>query len=219
MEISIFGYKINLEILILIGVIYLIMVGHTIGGCCNFHGIMEGLEDMTTDPATGKKKVPSSSDVAAAVASVISPATHSVKEGMTPVFAHTTVTPAKKKKAATKAAFSNREGFVGANTNYGNSSPYSLGNYNSVDTSAWSMPNLTVMPGQPLDAGVQSILNRPKQQLPLPEDEMLLFANTPFKPECCPNTYSNSMGCACMTTGQFNYLQTRSGNNTPYSEY
>ena len=53
MEISIFGYKINLEILILIGVIYLIMVGHTIGGCCNFHGIMEGLEDMTTDPATG----------------------------------------------------------------------------------------------------------------------------------------------------------------------
>ena len=123
------------------------------------------------------------------------------------------------KKAATKAAFSNREGFSGANTNYGNSSPYSLGNYNSVNTSSWSMPNLTVMPGQPLDAGVQSILNRPKQPLPLPEDEMLLFANTPFKPECCPNTYSNSMGCACMTTGQFNYLQTRSGNNTPYSEY
>jgi len=215
MEISLFGYKINLEILILIGVIYLIMVGHTIGGCCNFYGIMEGLEDMTTDPATGEKKMPSSSDVAAAVASAISPATHSVKEGSPMVSASM---PANK-NAATKAAFSNREGFVGANTNYGNSSPYSLGNYNSVDTSAWSMPNLTVIPGQPLDAGVQSILDRPKQPLPLPEDEMLLFANTPFKPECCPNTYSNSMGCACMTTGQFNYLQTRSGNNTPYSEY
>ena len=47
----------------------------------------------------------------------------------------------------------------------------------------------------------------------------LIFKNTPFKPECCPNTYSNSMGCACMTTKQYNYLITRGGNNVPYSEY
>jgi hypothetical protein len=46
-----------------------------------------------------------------------------------------------------------------------------------------------------------------------------MFANTPFKPECCPNAYSNSSGCACMTTNQYNYLISRGGNNVPYSEY
>jgi hypothetical protein len=47
MDINIFGLKLNVEILILIGVVYLIMVGHTIGGCCNMPRIMEGLSNMT----------------------------------------------------------------------------------------------------------------------------------------------------------------------------
>jgi len=51
------------------------------------------------------------------------------------------------------------------------------------------------------------------------EFSSLLFKNTAFKPECCPNTYSNSMGCACMSTKQYNYLENRGGNNVPYSEY
>jgi hypothetical protein len=81
------------------------------------------------------------------------------------------------------------------------------------------MPNLSVTQGKPYSKGVQNIMNRKKQQLPLPKDEMLMFANTDFKPECCPNAYSNSSGCACMTPEQYNYLITRSGNNVPYSEY
>ena len=48
MDINLFGFKFNLEILILIGVVYLIMVGHTIGGCCNMPRIMEGLSNMTS---------------------------------------------------------------------------------------------------------------------------------------------------------------------------
>jgi hypothetical protein len=36
MDISVFGYKLNVEILILIGIIYLILVTHTLCGCCNF---------------------------------------------------------------------------------------------------------------------------------------------------------------------------------------
>jgi hypothetical protein len=48
MDINIFGLKLNVEILILIGVVYLIMVGHTIGGCCNMPRIMEGLSNMTS---------------------------------------------------------------------------------------------------------------------------------------------------------------------------
>ncbi len=112
-----------------------------------------------------------------------------------------------------------KEGFTGANTNYGESSQYSLGDYSSVDTSSWGQPSMTVMPGQPLSKGVKNFLARKAQPIPLPEGEMLMFANTPFKPECCPNTFSNSSGCACMTSGQYNYLVERGGNNIPYSEY
>ena len=162
MDIAILGYKLNVEILILIGVIYLILVGHTVSGCCNVHGIMEGLQNM-----------------------------------------------AKKSK----------EGFTGANTNYGLSAPYSLANDKIVNTSSWFDKNLTITPGQPLSKGVKEILNRPYQQIPLPKGQLSMFANTPFKPECCPNTYSNSSGCACMNTNTYNYLVTRGGNNVPYSEY
>lgn len=32
-------------------------------------------------------------------------------------------------------------------------------------------------------------------------------------------TYNHYMGCACMTTKDYNYLIMRGGNNVPYSEY
>ena len=164
MDISIFGYKLNLEVLILIGVVYLILVGHTLGGCSRV-GLMEGLEVM-------------------------------------------------KNVVAKKS-----EGFVGANTNYGESSSYDLSSDVPVNTSSWSAQNMTVVKGQPLSKGVKQFLAREPQPVPLPEGEMLLFANTPFKPECCPNTYSNSTGCACMTGEQYNWLTLRGGNNVPYSEF
>jgi len=178
MDINIFGYKISLEILILIGVIYLILVSHTICGCCNMFKIMEGLETMTKPDPTKKtdKKEPTTTTVG-------------------------------------------KEGFVGANTNYGQSAPYSVTSYTPVDTKNWGRPDLVVKPGQPLPEGVKQILDREPQPVPLPDGEMLMFANTPFKPECCPNTYSNSSGCACMTSDQYNYLITRGSNNVPYSEY
>jgi hypothetical protein len=112
-----------------------------------------------------------------------------------------------------------KEGFVGANTNYGQSSKYSLTNKKGVNTSSWFSPNLTYKKGGKEGKAVQNILNRQKQPVPLPEGQLLMFANTPFKPECCPNAYSNSMGCACMTVDQYNYLIDRGGNNVPYSEY
>jgi hypothetical protein len=78
---------------------------------------------------------------------------------------------------------------------------------------------MTVVPGKALSDGVKQFLNREPQPVPLPKGEMVMFANTPFKPECCPNTYSNSSGCACMTGQQYNWLIQRGGNNVPYSEY
>lgn len=179
MDISILGYKLNVELLILIGVVYLILVGHTLGSCCSCNmGSMEGLINMDHR-----------------------------KNTMMPTQV---------------GAGAKKEGFVGANTNFGESSQYSLGGNggnSKINTDSWSAPNLTVVPGQPLSAGVTAILNRPAQPIPLPEGEMLMFADTPFKPECCPNSFSTSTGCACMTSDQYNYLVTRGGNNVPYSEY
>lgn len=112
-----------------------------------------------------------------------------------------------------------KEGFTGANINNGLSASYNLDSNESIDTSKWSAQNMDVEPGKPISQGVKDILNRPKQPIPLPKDELLMFADTKFKPECCPNAYSSSTGCACMTVPQYNYLNARGGNNVPYSEY
>ena len=109
----------------------------------------------------------------------------------------------------------NMEGF----TEFDDSAKFNLANYKPIDTNSWETPDLRLIPGKPPSAGAKRILDRNVQPIPLPEGEMLMFANTPFKPECCPNTYSNSSGCACMTTGQYNHLVSRGGNNVPYSEY
>ena len=50
--------------------------------------------------------------------------------------------------------------------------------------------------------------------IPLPEGEMFFFKDTKFDASCCPATYSNSMGCACLSKKQFQYLTMRGGNNT-----
>lgn len=88
-----------------------------------------------------------------------------------------------------------------------------------MDPKKWGMPTLLYSPNKKPDKGVQQIWDRKAQPIPLPKDELNMFETTPFKPECCPNTYSNSMGCACMTVDQYNYLRDRGGNNVPYSEY
>ena len=48
---------------------------------------------------------------------------------------------------------------------------------------------------------------------------MLFFKDTKFKPQCCPSSYSNSMGCACINQNQYQYLITRGGNNVPFSQW
>ena len=112
-----------------------------------------------------------------------------------------------------------REGFSSGALNANNYQSYSLDKDTPVDTSKWGMPSLVVRSGEPPGPGAQAILNRPPQQVPLPEGQLSMFANTEFKPECCPNAYSNGSGCACMTVNQYNYLVSRGGNNVPYSEY
>jgi hypothetical protein len=208
MDISIFGFKLNLEILILIGVVYLILVGHLFCGCCNYN-LMEGFDvsgnvDISGNPIKTQLQTNLSTDKTNLATAKSNLATQVAAGGPT---------------TSTSSTSTSTEGFTGANTNYGQSSPYDLTNDNSVNTSSWSAPNMTVVPGQPLSAGVKDFMARKPQPVPLPEGELFMFANTKFAPEFCPNTYSNSSGCAEMTGEQYNYLIQRGGNNVPYSEY
>ena len=102
-----------------------------------------------------------------------------------------------------------KEGF----SDFSNLSDYNI-QRRPINTAAWFSPN-GLNPNKPY----QHIKNRKAQPIPLPKNELLMFANTPYKPECCPNTYSSSTGCACMTLEQNSYLVNRGGNNVPYSEY
>ena len=198
MDISILGYKFNLEILILISVVYLILVGHTLCGCCNFYKLIEGMEGETDASGNKVKQLHDAKEIAKAQLQA------NLLTQVPPTDTTTTTTTV---------------GFVGANTNYGESSAYDLSDSMPVDTSSWSAQNMTVVPGQPLSEGVKKFLARPKQQLPLPEGEMVFLANSEFKPECCPSAYSTSTGCWCGSSSDYNYLITRGGNNVPYSEY
>ena len=111
-----------------------------------------------------------------------------------------------------------KEGFVSSNNKaYGPEfgSSKAPGYIMSPDT--WAMPTLSYSAGTTPSAGAQSVLNR--NNPPLAEGEMDMFANTPFKQECCPNAYSTSTGCACMDMKQYKNLQLRGNNNVPYSEY
>jgi hypothetical protein len=200
MSISIFGFKINLEVLILIGIVYLILVIHTVCGCCNFSAKREGLDTLTQ--AFPAPAVSNSSDVSSMSTPSPAPASSSANS----------TSGSSKKTIATEA-------FSGANTNYGESAIFSSTQSSYLDTSQWGAPDLTIIPGKPIPKAAQAIIDRPNQTLPLPEGQLSLFDNMPFSPECCPTAFSSSMGCACLNSSTYNYLITRGGNNVPYSEY
>ena len=57
----------------------------------------------------------------------------------------------------------------------------------------------------------------PANNNPLSYGELNMFANTQFKPECCPSTYTTSTGCACISNDQYSYMLSRGGNNVPFA--
>ena len=207
MEISIGSYKCRLEICILAFVLFWIMFGHVLCSCCTM-SMQEGLAMF------GKKD----QFIAAPRARR---AYYNTTEGFV-------TAPVAKKRVydnnttdtteTTDTTTTTTEGFVGSNNKaYGpefgsNKAP---GYIMRPDT--WAQPTLAYSKGTTPSAGAQEVLNR--NNPPLAEGEMDFFANTPFKPECCPNAFSSSMGCACMDMKQYNGLITRFSNNVPYSEY
>ena len=181
MEITIFGIK--LEIWIIILILLFIILSH-IGCSCTHIGLLDGLNHIQNMMYTS-----------------------STSEGQNGrAFNYMTSFPTL------------NEGFT-STINDGESASYNLRNSKPLNTSKWFTPNLTYTKGKKVGKGVQNILNRPQQQVPPSNSELLLFANNKFSPSCCPSSLSNSSGCACITVPQYNYLINRGGNNVPYSEY
>ena len=209
MEISIGSYKCRLEICILAFVLFWIMFGHVLCSCCTM-SMQEGLAMF------GKKD----QFIAAPRARR---AYYNTTEGFV-------TAPVAKKRVydnnttdsteTTDTTTTTTEGFVGSNNKaYGPEFGSSKAPGYIMRPDTWAMPTLAYSKGTTPSAGAEAILNRPRQPIPLPEGELDMFATTKFDGKCCPNAFSTSMGCACMTTGQLDYLHARGGNNVPYSEY
>jgi hypothetical protein len=181
MEISIGSYKLRIEIIMGIIVVFWVMSSHILCSCCKV-GLFEGLEIIKKGLVRGR-----------------------LKDNVV---------------INTKTNTNITEGFRGANNTSmgpefaGTKTPGYI-----MNPSTWSMPTLTYSPGTTPSVGVKAIWDRPKQPIPLLEGQLDMFATTEFKPECCPNAYSTSTGCACMTVEQFNFLKNRGFNNVPYSEF
>jgi hypothetical protein len=247
MKFSLFGIKINMIVILFI-VIILILISHTYCGCRNPYALIEGATTQknsattaTTTPATTTPATTTTVTPATTTSSTPAPASSSSSSSLTSGLSNlvtsaasgfTTFGGAHKEGLSTgtnmlsnltsliNKSSGKKESFSNIQNEFKNVyAPYSLNNNDTVNTSSWNQPDLVVRPGQPLNPAVKTFLDKPKQHVPLPEGELDLFYSTQFKPECCPNTYSRSNGCACMTGDQYNYLILRGGNNVPYSEY
>ena len=183
------------------------MFGHVLCSCCTM-SMQEGLETMKNVMKKGKE------GFAAPVARRRANNVYNQDEG----FVAAPVARRRVNGEEVEEEETGKEGFVSSNNKaYGpefgsNKSP---GYIMRPDT--WAQPTLSYSMGTTPSAGAQAVLNR--NNPPLAEGEMDMFANTPFKPDCCPNTYSNSSGCACMDMKTYKNLRLRGGNNVPYSEY
>jgi len=46
----------------------------------------------------------------------------------------------------------------------------------------------------------------------VPPNTLDMLTDQTFRPDCCPSTYSNSSGCACLSDAQMTFLSDRGGN-------
>lgn len=213
MEISIGSYKCRLEICILIVFLFWIMFGHVLCSCCTM-SMQEGLammkegfgEKFVVAPRARRAYYDNNNSTEGFVTAPV--AKKRIYDNNTTETTDTTDT----------SSTTTTEGFVGSNNKaYGPEFGSSKAPGYIMRPDTWAMPTLSYSKGTTPSAGAQAILDR--NNPPLAEDQLDFFANTPFKPECCPNAYSSSMGCACMDMKQYSTLIHRASNNVPYSEY
>jgi hypothetical protein len=220
MEIRVFGMTLRLEVIIIAILLGMVLGGHLLCSCAKvpiseaFSETAEGgvVNDVTSGAAGADADAAAMAGAAAPtpdpanavdIASVLGMVSN-VGEVPGPV-------PAPPKKAAT-ATNQHAEPF----SDY---SQYRDGENNSDVAGSW----ISKAGKYSSDLGYQPTSCKSNTYVgtavPLPDGELFFFQNNQFKPECCPGPYSSSTGCACMSTEQINYLNTRGGNRTSDSEF
>lgn len=233
MEIRIFGMTVRLEIIIISLIVGMIMGGHLLCACAKVplsEAFLPGLNIPGLDsvePMEGAKAPVADAD---ANASEPEPAPSVVPSKATA--AATSKNGAEKISAETINSLTNLlpqalNGFQNilsgvtpppkdAFTDY---SEYKGGENNSDIASSW----INKAGAYSKNLGYQQTAQKSNAytgtQVPLPDGEMFFFQNNQFKPECCPSPYSASTGCACMSSEQVAYLNSRGGNRSSDSEF
>lgn len=208
--------------LIIACVVLGIVIGSlALSGCGRSYGLIEG---MTTTTTTNDKTAP-----AAAASSAAAPAA-SVTTGTTsptpaPAPANTlTTTDSKKKDSPTPAPVDKKDtttvkDSISTKENFEVRQPIGFASLQTSSSDDWNLSRWVkdaarYAKGMGNENKLDSYQYNSGPPIPLPEGEMFFFKDTKFDSSCCPGTYSNSTGCACLSKPQFNYLTTRGGNHT-----
>jgi hypothetical protein len=164
---------------------------------------------MGVPAAAAPTPAPSTSNTTAVGAKSKGPATASKPTTTTT----TTTTPTTVPPAPVKDSFqARREGFQQQRPiDYGSLQESKSDEWN---LSKWVKDAMRYAKGMGNENRLDSYQYNTGPPIPLPEGELFFFKDTKFSPDCCPGTYSSSLGCACLSKPQFNYLVTRGGNNT-----
>jgi len=186
MDIKLFGYEIRAEVAIAFILIGMFM-GLIMFCDCFQYSLIEGMTNSATAPA------------AAAAPAAGAGAAPAAGAGAAPAAA---AAPANMKKNGNKT----KEGF----TNLSNNDLMTDDSY----TMGWVKTAKRYASGMGNEDRLNSYKDNVGTPVPLPEGELFFFANNKFTPECCPSTYSDSMGCACLSQAQVDYINQRGGNRT-----
>ena len=238
MEIRIFGMTVRLEIIIITLLVGMIMGGHMLCACAkvpiseaflpglNILGLdlegMAGAKAPVTETENNASEPESESEPKPTVVPSKATAAATSKNGGEKISAETinnltNILPQalngfQNILSGVTPPSSGKDAF----TDY---SEYKGGENNSDVASSW----INKAGAYSKNLGYQSVAQKSNSytgtQVPLPDGELFFFQNNQFKPECCPSPYSASTGCACMSSEQVAYLNTRGGNRSSDSEF
>ena len=235
MEIRIFGMTVRLEIIIITLIVGMIMGGHMLCACAkvplseaflpglNIPGLndVETMEGAKAPASTDAPKGESETEPEPTVVPSKATAAATSKNGAEKISAETINSLTNLLPQALNGFQNILSGVTppsskDAFTDY---SEYKGGENNSDVASSW----INKAGAYSKNLGYQQTAQKSNAyigtQVPLPDGELFFFQNNQFKPECCPSPYSASTGCACMSSEQVAYLNSRGGNRSSDSEF
>jgi hypothetical protein len=241
MEIRIFGMTVRLEILIIALIVGMIMGGHLLCACAKvplseafglggLEGMTEGLPKGETNGEPANKPVvqtDSGHEATGETANENQPQATVVPTGSKPA-ANNKISAETIKEMSTmlpnvlngfQSIMSGAKPPTGETDAFTDYSTYKGGDNNSDVASSW----INKADAYSKNLGYQQTAQKANMytgtQVPLPDGQLFFFQNNQFKPECCPSPYSASTGCACMSSEQIAYLNSRGGNRSGDSEF